>query len=104
MIQLLRMTAGLFHWAVAFGVLYGLHGIGCSAGWERSMVAGTSLHRLLLVLAWAGGIAAGVALTRWLRRTAGAGLLDRIAVLLGWVGVAAVVVGGLPIVTIPACL
>jgi hypothetical protein len=52
MIQLLRMTAGLFHWAVAFSVLYGLHGIGCSAGWERVAVAGTSLHRLLLILSW----------------------------------------------------
>ncbi|MGN5375594.1 hypothetical protein [Sphingomonas hankookensis] len=104
MIALLRMTAGLFHWALAFGVLYGLHGIGCSAGWARIMVAGTSLHRLLLILAWIGGAAAGVMLTGWLRRTGGNTLLDRGAVILGWVGVAAIVVGGLPIVTIPACL
>ncbi len=104
MIQLLRMTAGLFHWAVAFSVLYGLHGIGCSAGWERVAVAGTSLHRLLLILGWVGGSAAGVVLTLWLQRTVGTGLLDRVAILLGWVGAAAIVVGGLPIVTIPACL
>jgi hypothetical protein len=45
-----------------------------------------------------------VALTLWLQRTAGTGLLDRVAILLGWVGAAAIVVGGLPIVTIPACL
>ena len=104
MTLLLRMIAGLVHWAVAFGVLYGLHGIGCSARWERIAVAGTSLHRLLLVLAWIGGIVAGVVLTWWLRRTAGTGLLDGVAVILGWVGVAAIIVGGLPIVTVPACL
>ncbi|MDJ0278128.1 hypothetical protein QLH51_15120 [Sphingomonas sp. 2R-10] len=104
MTALLRMTAGLFHWAAAFSVLYGLHGIGCGSGWDRVAVAGTSLHRLLLIVAWVGGIAAGAGLALWLRRTAGTGLLDRVAVMLGWVGVAAIVVGGLPIVTIPACL
>ncbi len=104
MIALIRMTAGLTHWAAAFCVLYGLHGLGCTGGWNGRWVGPVDLHRLLLGMAWIGGIAAGVALTLWLRRARKAGLIDSIAVILGWVGVAAIVLTGLPIVTIPACV
>ncbi len=104
MIALLRMTAGLTHWAAAFCVLYALHGLGCAGGWNGVVVGPVDLHRLLLGLAWVGGILAGTALALWLRRTRSAALTDSIAVVLGWVGVAAIVVTGLPIVTLPACL
>jgi hypothetical protein len=101
---LLRMTAGLTHWAVAFCVLYGLHGIGCAGGWAAVAIGPVSVQRLALLLAWIGGIFAGVALTLWLYRTRGDASTDQIGVVLGWIGVAAIVVTGLPIVTLPACL
>lgn len=104
MIALLRMTAGLTHWAAAFCVLYALHGLGCASGWAAVAVGPVSVQRLVLTMAWIGGIAAGIALTGWLYRTRGDELPDQIAVVLGWIGVAAIVVGGLPIVTLPTCL
>jgi len=103
-IALLRMTAGLTHWAVAFCVLYALHGLGCARGWASVAVGPASLHHLLLTLAWIGGIVAATLLTLWLHRTRSAEWTDRVGVVLGWIGMAAIVVGGLPIVTIPACL
>ena len=104
MMPLLRMTAGLTHWAVAFCVLYGLHGLGCANAAAAIAVGPISLHRLILMLAWVGGIVAGGVLTLWLHRTGRGALPDRIGIVLGWVGVGAIVVTGLPIVTIPACL
>lgn len=104
MTALLRMTAGLIHWAVVFCVLYGLHGLGCAGGWAGVAAGPVSVQRLVLGLAWIGGIVAAVALTAWLYRTRRDALTDRIGVLLGWIGVAAIVVGGLPIVTLPACV
>ncbi len=104
MIALLRMTAGLTHWAVAFCVLYALHGVGCSGGWDRVAVGPVSLHRLVLAIAWIGGIVGGGVLTAWLYRTRASELTDQIGVVLGWIGMVAIVVGGLPIVTLPACL
>lgn len=104
MTALLRMTAGLTHWAAAFCVLYALHGLGCAGGAATVAVGPISLHRLLLTLAWIGAIVAGVVLTLWLRRTQRTTLPDRVGVVLGWVGVAAIIVTGLPIITIPSCL
>jgi hypothetical protein len=103
-IALLRMTAGLTHWAVAFCVLYGLHGIGCAGVWATTMVGPISVQRLVLSIAWIGGVAAGIALTGWLYRTRSDAPTDQIGVVLGWVGVAAIIVTGLPIVTLPTCL
>ncbi|MEH3039093.1 MAG: hypothetical protein PGN21_03370 [Sphingomonas paucimobilis] len=104
MIALLRMTAGLTHWAAAFCVLYALHGLGCAGGAAAVAVGPTSLHHLLLTVAWLGGVVAGVVLTLWLRRTQRSTLPDRVGVAMGWVGAAAIVITGLPIITIPACL
>lgn len=104
MIALLRMTAGLTHWAAAFCVLYALHGLGCAGGWTSVTVGPVSLHHLILTVAWIGGIVAGGLLTWWLYRTRSDEWTDQVGVVLGWIGTAAIVVGGLPIVTIPACL
>lgn len=104
MIALLRMTAGLTHWAAAFCVLYALHGLGCAGGWASVAVGPVSLHRLILTVAWIGGIVGGGVLTLWLYRTRSAEWTDQVGVVLGWIGMAAILVGGLPIVTIPACL
>jgi hypothetical protein len=104
MIALARMTAGLVLWAIAFCVLYGLHGIGCAAGWAGVAAGPVSLHRMLLLLAWVACIAASLALALWLRRGAGHGLIERTAEVSAWVGLAATVVTGVPIVTLPVCV
>ncbi len=58
MIALLRMSAGLIGWAIAFCLLYALHGIGCASGWAITPVMGASLHRVVLLAAWIGSVAA----------------------------------------------
>ncbi|MBB4087283.1 hypothetical protein [Sphingomonas carotinifaciens] len=103
MIALLRMSAGLIGWAIAFCLLYALHGIGCASGWATTPVMGASLHRVVLLAAWIGSVAATLALAlRW--REPGPALTDRAAAVLAWVGCAATVAGGLPILLVPDCL
>lgn len=104
MMALLRMSAGLILWAVAFCILYGLHGIGCAAGWPSVLLpGGISLHRGTLIAAWLACIAGGVAVIlfeRGPRRT----LVERTGWRLAWVGLIATVMTGLPILILPNCL
>lgn len=100
---LLRLSAGLVVWAVAFCLLYGLHGIGCTRGWADIGLGPASLHRGVLVVAWLACVAAGIGVALWLR-SARDTLLDRAAWHLALVGVAATLVTGLPILTLPACV
>lgn len=104
MTALWRMSAGLVVWAAAFCILYGLHGIGCSAGWSsRIGPAGIDLHRGVLVVAWLACIAAGIAVAMWLRPS-DPGLVGRTAWRTALIGLGATVVTGLPILILPACL
>ena len=93
------MTAGLIAWAAAFAALYALHGIGCAAGWPQA-----GAQRLVLTVAWLAAIAGTALLALRLARGRRETLVDRCAVALGWVGRAATVVCGLPIVVAPACI
>jgi hypothetical protein len=104
MIALVRMSAGLIVWAVAFCVLYALHGLGCARGWATIGLGATSAHRAVLIAAWllCIGTAIGVAVWRWPARTGT--LVERTGWRLALVGVAATAITGLPIVTLPACL
>ncbi len=54
MTGLLRASAGLIIWAVAFSALYGLQGLGCAFGWDASSIGSLSLARLVLVLVYVG--------------------------------------------------
>lgn len=104
MIALLRMSAGLIVWAIAFCVLYGLHGIGCAVGWpSTTLPGGISVHRGVLIAAWLACIATGVAvaLSQRGRRST---LIERTGWRLAWVGLIATVITGLPILMLPACL
>lgn len=104
MIALIRMTAGLTLWAVAFCILYGLHGIGCARGWAAIAAGPVGLHRLILSIVWLGCVAAALLLAFALRRRGGDGLIDRTGRISAWVGAGATIVTGLPIVTLPACI
>lgn len=104
MIALLRMVAGLIVWAVAFCVLYALHGLGCAADWQRATLPfGISPHRAVLSVAWVACLAVGGAVAWWLRPPH-ADMTDRIGWRLAWVGLLATVMTGLPILILPACL
>jgi len=103
MIALLRLSAGLIGWAVAFCLIYALHGVGCAAGWEQAPVLGGDRQRVVLIATWLACVAATVSVALYLmrRRTT---LLERAAVATGWTGVAATIVTFVPIVVVPSCL
>lgn len=103
MIVLLRLSAGLIGWAAAFCLIYALHGLGCARGWAALALGGGSVHRWALLVAWAVSLAVAVALALWLQRRRGT-TLDRAAIAVGWIGVAATLVTFAPIVIVPACL
>ncbi|MDX2201262.1 MAG: hypothetical protein NW223_00795 [Hyphomicrobiaceae bacterium] len=67
MSDIFRIMAGFLVWLALFSALYGLHGIGCAAGWQATQVAGTSLFRLALVTAAGAAILAQLAVPVALR-------------------------------------
>ncbi len=105
---------GLVGWAAAFAVVYALHGVGCATGWDRLNLGPFSLQRVVLVLSWLVCVAL---LTLWLWRvrawrgrtdpTPSAGatpLLQRLAEMSAWAGLAAILVSLLPTATHALCL
>ena len=99
---LLRLSAGLIVWAVAFGAIYALHGIGCARGWPDHTILGLDLQRTMLAGVWMMFLATALAVAAWLSRSRAAPT-DRIARATGWIGVAATIVTFLPILAIPVC-
>lgn len=110
MIAFIRMSAGLGLWTVVFALLYALHGVGCEAGWATTRVAGISLHRMVLLAAWIAGSGAGLLLALAFQRIPASGdaeggpVVTRVSRISAWVGLAATIVGGLPVLLVPACL
>ncbi len=51
MSDLIRIVLAFLVWLAAFSAVYGLHGVGCAAGWSHLDVAGTSVFRMVLVAA-----------------------------------------------------
>lgn len=103
MIALLRLSAGLIGWAIAFCLIYGLHGIGCARGWDQATLVGGDAQRVVLVAAWLVCLGATLAVALFLSRYR-ATLLDRAALATGWTGVAATFVTFVPLVIVPSCL
>lgn len=102
MTMLLRLSAGLAGWAVAFCVIYGLHGLGCARGWDTLPLGGASLQRWMLLGTWSVSLALTMLLAIRLGRARGT-TLDRVAAALAWVGVVATLITFVPIAVVPAC-
>lgn len=102
MIVLVRLSAGMIGWAVAFCLIYALHGMSCAAGWEMARLGGISVHRAILFAGWGLSLAAMLSIALWLRRYRSTSL-DRAAAALGWVGFVATIVTFAPITVVPAC-
>ncbi|NLD67997.1 MAG: hypothetical protein GX644_04185 [Limnobacter sp.] len=98
-----RMVAGLVLWAVAFTVLYSLHGVGCERGWAETQLLGLSLHRAVLLAVWILGMAAGLALALavdWRRER----MTERVGYWIAWAGTVSIFASGLPVAVLPDCL
>ena len=99
---LLRWTGGLIIWAIGFNLVYGLHGIGCGAGWDGQQMGPLSAFRWSLILGWLVPAVAGAWLV-WHERDP----VDRtgqIALAGAVIGLVATFATGAPILVFPACL
>lgn len=103
MIALCRMVSGLALWAAAFVVLYSLHGLGCAIGWAQGEMFGITQAKAILLGSWAVLITAQLVLLAWLLRRRET-QLDRIGIAVGWIGLAATIVTGVPILAISSCV
>ncbi|WP_242494217.1 hypothetical protein [Salipiger sp. IMCC34102] len=103
---MLRILLPLLVWLASFSAIYGLHGIGCAAGWPDVALAGSSLFRLALLAAWIAAIVLQVAILIALRSTrfrADEGFAYRVSVALAWVGVVAILWTLFPLATVAEC-
>ncbi|MDQ0836531.1 hypothetical protein [Sphingomonas faeni] len=100
---LVRMSAGLIVWAIAFCLLYALHGLGCARGWATIRFGETSAHQTALIAGWLLCIGMGIGIAVWQWPARSGTLVDRTGFRLALIGVAATAITGLPIFTLPAC-
>lgn len=100
---LLGTTGGLLVWASSFVVLYGGHALGCEAGWQARLLAGTSGLTVALAAAWAVHLLALAALLWWVMRWPATGLLAPLSRTLTMVAIVATVWTGWPVLALPPC-
>lgn len=103
MTALVKMVSGLIAWAVSFSVLYALHGLGCARGWEGEVAFGLTQARALLLVTWILLIAVHCVLLVWLRQHRDT-QMQRIGIAIGWIGLGATIVTGVPILAISSCV
>ncbi len=103
MTALLRLSAGLVWWAIAFALIYAAHGVSCSAGLDRVPLLGGTGHAVLLLALWAASLAIAAAIVFWQIRHRGE-VLHTASVALSLTGLGAIAIGGLPILIVPACI
>lgn len=101
--MLLRVSGGLILWAVAFSLLYGLHGIGCAYGWNGIATGSANLFRAVMVGTWVVFILLGVGLVFRMKSRA-AGLPARLGIASAWTGLAATIISGAPVAIASQCV
>jgi len=104
---LLGLVAGLLVWSSAFVVLYGLHAVGCNAGWHAAGQFASPL-RLVLIAVWALHLGVLAWLVAHYRRAAPGGdrtasFLQLAAWTLGLVALAATLWTGAPVALLELC-
>jgi hypothetical protein len=95
------ILAGPTIWAIAFTLVYALHGAGCELGWARIELGFISLHRVTMLVAWLVGIAAGAYLL--VKLPTGEGRSYWIPRATAWTGLAATVFTLFPVAVTSTC-
>lgn len=104
------LIAGFSVWAAGFSALYGLHAIGCRAGWEEAELIGLSVNRWALIGVYLAHIAVGIALYLPLRAIAGhwqgegARTMRRASVALTLAALASTIWIGAPVLVLEGCV
>lgn len=108
--DLIWLLAGFTVWGAGFSALYGVHAIGCRAGWEEAMLGALSANRIVLIVIYVFHIVLGSALyfplariaARW-ERLPGR-MVRRAAIILTLAAVAATVWTGAPVLFLETCV
>lgn len=107
-LPLLLLVAGYAIWGTAFNLLYGLHALGCAAGWHQTALGPTDLLRAALAGAYVlhiGAFAVLLAYQRHAMRSASeTGTLHRIGL---WLTASAFLASAailLPAVVLETCV
>lgn len=108
--RLLVASTGLIIWALAFVLLYGGLSLGCEGGLHQDTIAGFNVLTLLLTAIWIIHVAAVVVLlvyARALRSRFDAAepgrFLATLTYQIGWAGLVATVLTGVPVIFLPPC-
>lgn len=96
-----RALLGPMLWAVAFVVIYAVHGLGCALNWPTQPAPWGDLHRFVLILLW-GVSLAGAALILWLAPAAH-GTSDKIVRAGNGIGFAAILLTLFPVLGLTTC-
>lgn len=102
MMWLARVLAGPVLWATLFGLVYGLHGLGCSLGWQLRPAPIADWHHLALWTAWIIGLVLHLLLIRILPE--GNGRHRRLIVHGSWIGFVASLYTLFPVVATSSCV
>lgn len=102
MMWLARALAAPILWGVLFSVVYGLHGVGCSLGWNERPVLFTDWHHLAMWSAWLLGLGLHLLLLRILPE--GEGRRRRLIVMGSWIGLVSSAYTLFPVVVTSSCI
>lgn len=108
--HILWLVAGFTVWSSGFVLVYGVHALGCRAGWTGMEIGPMTVQRAVLLAIWATHIAAGLALFAPLNALAGSwtgpagDFLRRAAILVTLAAAGASVWTGAPLSFLAACV
>lgn len=88
-------------WAVAFALIYALHGVGCAKGWPSIAMPVGNLHQTVLV----GSFVLAMLLAGWVLRCIprGEGVKGLVIAAGGWIGLGGVVLTLFPVLGVSSC-
>lgn len=99
---LARALIGPCLWAVAFTVVYALHGYGCARGWPAVSTPLGSLHDVVLIAAFGVSLLiTGLALYQVPR---GEGVKGQVIAAGGWIGFGGTLLTLFPVLGVSSCL
>lgn len=96
-----RALIGPTLWAVAFAVIYALHGMGCAQGWPAVATPLGSLHHVVLITAFGVALLASGLALRWVPR--GDGYQAQVIGAGGWIGFGGTLLTLFPVLGVSSC-
>ncbi|RRH72767.1 hypothetical protein [Falsigemmobacter faecalis] len=96
-----RALLGPGLWALAFALIYAVHGLGCARGWVLQPAPLGNLHVFTLNTLWLAALAGAIVIL-W-RTPRGDGTGAQIARAGGWIGLASIALTLFPVMGLSSC-